>query len=86
MKSFRKLNQLLTAAVFVFFCLVTAHGQVTSGSVRGSVVDPQNAAVQNAKVTITKKSTNTASTTQTSGTGQFEFNNLQLGDDYELTI
>ena len=86
MKSFQKFNQLLTAAVFVFFCLVTAHGQVTSGGVRGSVIDPQNAAVQNAKVTITKKSTNAASTTQTSGTGQFEFNNLQLGDDYEVTV
>lgn len=86
MKSFRKLNQLLTAALFVLFSLVTAHGQVTTGSVRGSVVDPQNAAVQNAKVTLTKKSTNAATTTQTSATGQFEFNNVQLGDDYELTI
>ena len=86
MKSTLELNKILSAVVFSFVCFLTAHAQVTTGTVRGSVMDPQNAAVQNAKVTITKKSTNAASTTQTSGTGQFEFNNVQLGDDYEVTV
>ena len=86
MKSTLELNKILSAVVFSFVCFLTAHAQVTTGTVRGSVMDPQNAAVQGAKVTITKKSTNAASTTQTSGTGQFEFNNVQLGDDYELTV
>ena len=86
MNSFRRLSEIVTVAVFMFASLLTAHAQVTTGSVRGSVVDPQNAAVQNAKVTINRKSTNTTANTQTSSTGQFEFNNLALADDYEVTI
>lgn len=86
MKSFRKFTQAMSVAIFMLACLLTAHGQVTTGSVRGIVLDPQNAAVLNAKVTITKKSTNLSLTTQTTGTGQFEFNNLPLGDDYEVTV
>jgi hypothetical protein len=86
MKSFRIFANTLTALVFAFVCLLTAHAQVTTSSVRGIVVDPQNAGVPNAKVTITKKSTNGSATTQTSDTGQFEFNNLALGEDYEVTV
>ena len=86
MYCFRKLTQALSAFAFVFACLFTAHAQVTTGSVRGVITDPNGAAVTNAKVTITKKSTNASVTTQTSGSGQFEFNNLLLGEDYEVTI
>ena len=86
MKSFRRLTQAMSISFFVLACFLPAHGQVTTGSVRGIVLDPQNAAVQNAKVTISKKSINLALTTQTTGTGQFEFNNLPLGDDYEVTV
>jgi len=50
------------------------------------ITDPNGAAVADAKVTITKKSTNAATTTQTSSAGQFEFSNLLLGDDYSVTI
>jgi len=66
--------------------MLTVHGQVTTGSIRGSVLDPQSAAVQNAKVTITRKSTKSTATTQTNDSGQFEFNNLALADDYEVII
>src|SRR5688572_12615490 len=86
MKSFRRLTQAMSVVIFMLACLPTAQGQVTTGTVRGVVLDPQNAAVQNAKVTITKKSTNVSLTAQTSGTGQFEFSNLPLGDDYEVTV
>jgi len=86
MNSFRRFSEILTIAVFMFASLLTAHGQVTTGSVRGNVFDPQNAAVPNAKVTITRKSTKTTATTQSNDSGQFEFNNLPLGDDYEVAV
>ena len=81
MNSFRRFSEMFTVAVFVFASMLTVHGQVTTGSIRGSVLDPQSAAVQNAKVTITRKSTKTTATTQTNDSGQFEFNNLALADD-----
>jgi hypothetical protein len=86
MNSFRRFSEIFIVAVFVFASMLTAQGQVTTGSVRGSVFDQQNAAVANAKVTITRKSTKTTATTQTNDSGQFEFNNLALGDDYEVAI
>jgi len=86
MHSFRKLTQALSIAVFALGCLFTAHAQVTTGAVRGVITDPNGAAVADAKVTITKKSTNVSTTTQTSGSGQFEFNNLLIGDDYAITV
>jgi hypothetical protein len=54
--------------------------------VRGVISDPNGAAVADAKVTITKKSTSISSTTQTTSSGQFEFSNLLLGNDYEVTV
>ncbi|HEY6802085.1 MAG TPA: carboxypeptidase regulatory-like domain-containing protein [Pyrinomonadaceae bacterium] len=86
MQSFRKLTQTLSVFLFVLSCLFTAHAQVTTGVVRGVINDPNGAAVADAKVTITKKSTNVSTTTQTSGAGQFEFNNLLIGDDYVVTV
>ena len=46
MNSFRRFSEILTIAVFMFASLLTAHGQVTTGSVRGNVFDPQNAAAK----------------------------------------
>ena len=86
MQSFQKLTQVLSIVLFALTCLFTAHAQVTTGSVRGVITDPNQAAVADAKVTITKKSTNVSTTTQTSSAGQFEFNNLPLGDDYTVTV
>ncbi len=86
MQSLRKLTQALSVVVFTLACLFPALAQVTTGTVRGVITDQNGAAVTNAKVTITKKSTKGSATTQTSSSGQFEFNNLLLGDDYEVTI
>lgn len=63
----------------------TAEAQVTTGTVRGVVNDVNGAVVPNAKVTITKKSTNESKTTQTTGSGTFEFTNLLVGD-YTVTV
>ena len=86
MHSFRKFTQALSIALFVLSCLFTAQAQVTTGAVRGVITDPNGAAVADAKVTITNKATNVTTTTQTSGSGQFEFNNLLIRDDYEITV
>src|SRR5215213_3943379 len=67
-------------------CLSSAQAQVTTGNVRGVVTDPQGAVVPGAKVTIIKKSSNESRTAQTSGEGEFQFNNLLVGDDYTVTV
>jgi len=64
----------------------TAQAQVTTGNVRGIVTDPNGAVVPNARVTITKKSTTESKTTQTTGGGEYEFNNLLPGDDYSIRV
>ncbi|MEP6743344.1 MAG: carboxypeptidase regulatory-like domain-containing protein [bacterium] len=86
MQTSRKLTRFFAAIIFALGCVFVAQAQVTTGTMRGTVTDPNGAVVQNAKVTITKKSTNNSNTTQTTGTGQFEFNNLLVGDDYTVTV
>jgi hypothetical protein len=86
MQSSRKIAQTMSALVLALACVLTAQAQVTTGSVRGVVTDPNSAVVPNAKVTITKKSNNNTLTTQTSGGGTFEFNNLLSGNDYTVTV
>src|ERR1700754_161863 len=86
MNTMRKSVQILILLVCVFGCLLTAQAQVTTGSVRGVVTDPNNDVVVGAKVTITKKSTNVATTVQTNELGQFEFINLPVGADYSVKV
>ena len=86
MKSVRNLLPLIPAVLVALFLFPTVSAQVTTGSVRGLVTDPNGAVVPNARITLTKKSTNNSITTQSSGSGQFEFNNLLVGNDYILTV
>jgi hypothetical protein len=86
MPSFRTITQVLTVLAIALGCVFSAHGQVTTGSVRGVVTDPNGAEVPSAKVTLTKKSNNTVLTAQTTGGGAFEFNNLLSGNDYTVTV
>ncbi len=86
MQSLRQFYRVLSAMLFALACVLSVHAQVTTGNVRGVITDPNGAAVANAKVTITRKSTTISTTTQTSGSGQFEFSNLPLGNDYELAV
>jgi len=86
MQSSRKIAHLLGAFIFVVACVFSAHAQVTTGTVRGVVTDQNGAIVPGAKVTLTKKSNNSSSTQQTSGSGGFEFTNLQPGTDYGVRV
>src|SRR6185503_12274720 len=63
-----------------------AQAQVTTGTVKGVVTDPNGAVVPGGKVTITRKSTSEARVTTSSDTGNFQFDNLQPGGDYVITV
>jgi hypothetical protein len=62
-----------------------ANAQVTSGKVRGIILDQSGAVVPGAKVTIKHKSTNVESTVQSSGRGEYQFNDLIPGE-YTLKV
>jgi hypothetical protein len=85
-KTFRRILPMAYALCLVAACAAAAQAQVTTGNVRGVVTDPQGAVVPGAKVTITKKSSNESRAAQTSGEGEFQFNNLPVGDDYTVTV
>src|ERR1043166_4466705 len=86
MEIYRRYLQVIAVAFALLACALSASAQVSSGNVRGIVTDPNGAVVPNAKVTITQKSTNVSSTTQTTGAGEYEFKNLLPGNDYSITI
>jgi hypothetical protein len=73
---------LITLACFM---VAFAQGGQTTGNVRGIIQDPTGAAVVGATVTLVDKRTNETQTTQTTGQGDFSFNNLKPGD-YDLTV
>jgi hypothetical protein len=77
-------------SLFLAVCLILfagmAQAQVTTGTIRGVVHDPNGAVIANAKVTISKKSTGESKTAQTSGSGTFDFANLPIGDDYTVAF
>ena len=86
MQSSRQITRILQVVLFIAASFVSAHAQITTGTVRGTVTDPNGAVVPGAKVTLTKKSTNTSSTQVTTASGTFEFTNLLTGDDYSVSI
>src|SRR5678815_1553358 len=86
MQSSRHIARILSAVLFIAACVLSAHAQITTGTVRGTVTDQNGAVVPGAKVTLTKKSTNISSTQVTSASGTFEFTNLLTGDDYSVSI
>ena len=86
MRSFRKFAHCITVLIIALGCALSINAQITTGNIRGVVTDPNGAVVPNARVTITKRSNNNSTTTQTSEEGRFEFNNLLVGDDYRVTV
>jgi hypothetical protein len=74
----------LTALIVLFTFSGSAFGQVTGGSVNGQVLDQNGAAIPDVTVSLKNEATGQVLTTQTSGTGAFNFPNV-LGGDYTLT-
>jgi len=64
------LSMILAAVMF---------GQATDGVLVGTVTDSSGAAVPNAAMTVTNKSTNVKYTAQTSSAGEYRINNLPVG-------
>jgi hypothetical protein len=79
-------HRFLWVFLFAVSCVLSVHGQATTGSIRGTVTDPNGAVVSGAKVTLTRKSTGGTQTGQTSSSGQFEFANLLPADDYSVSV
>src|SRR2546423_6877009 len=69
----------LLLAVAVFALCNSALAQRTTGSLRGQVLDPQGAAVANAKVTVTNQDTGIAQTTQTTSAGTWSLPSILPG-------
>ncbi|HKU73414.1 MAG TPA: carboxypeptidase regulatory-like domain-containing protein, partial [Pyrinomonadaceae bacterium] len=80
------LHRLLWVLLFAVSCVLSAHGQATTGGIRGVVTDQNGAVVSGAKVTLTRKSTGGTQTAQTNTSGQFEFSNLLPADDYGVSV
>ncbi|MEO6052314.1 MAG: carboxypeptidase regulatory-like domain-containing protein [Pyrinomonadaceae bacterium] len=85
MNRFRNIAQGFSVLMVLCVLAVASFAQSTTGNVRGTVTDPNEAVVPNAKVTLTQKTTNTSSTQQTTGSGEFQFNNLLVGE-YSISI
>src|ERR1051325_3229581 len=74
------------AAVTLLLAISSAaRAQVTGGSVTGTVADAQGGVVANATVNLLAKQRGQTLTTQTTGTGQFNFPNVAVGD-YTISI
>jgi hypothetical protein len=81
----RQATQTALMLLVVFGAMISAQAQVTTGTLRGLVKDPNGAVVPGAQVTITDKTNGTTQSTQSSSGGEFEFTNL-LPSDYTLTV
>src|SRR5690349_10459188 len=79
-------HRFLWVCLFAVSCVFSAHGQATTGGARGVVTDQYGAGVSSAHVTLTRKSTGGTQTADTNSSGQFEFTNLQPGDDYSVSV
>src|SRR5690348_120816 len=80
------IHRFLWVLLFAVSSVSLAHGQATTGSIRGVVTDQNGAVVSGAKVTLSRKSTGGTQTAQTNASGQFEFTNLLPAADYSVSI
>src|SRR5215467_2288777 len=87
MKSSRLWLVLILCISFTTFALLPARAQstISTGSIQGTVTDPNGAVVPGATVTITSKATGRASKLTSSGSGGYASGALQPGE-YEVRI
>ena len=78
----RKLAQILCALTLFAACLL---GQTVSSGLQGTVMDPANAVVPGATVTLTNSDTGTTRVTTTDSTGLFRFLDLPP-DTYSVSV
>lgn len=76
----------ILAFLLLTFCLIAvASGQGTASRVTGTVVDEKGSVVPGAVVTLTNEATQTALTTETSSSGTYVFDSIQVGK-YTVSI
>ncbi|HEY9285168.1 MAG TPA: carboxypeptidase regulatory-like domain-containing protein [Pyrinomonadaceae bacterium] len=79
MKFSGKLARAAAALLVALAFASSSYAQTTFGNIRGVVRDPQGAVVPGAAVTVTNRETNASFTAQTTGEGEYQFNNLLPG-------
>src|SRR5207248_5435213 len=71
--------------VFLLFASTISVAQSATTSLRGTVTDPQNAAVVGAQVTLSDPATSFTRTGKTDATGQYQFLQIPPGT-YNVTV
>src|SRR5215471_2244720 len=84
-RGFMKSSALTAVGCFLVLTPVTVWAQGLSGSIVGSITDPANAVVPNAKVTIKNVNTNATVSATTNAVGQYRALGLIPGD-YTVTV
>jgi hypothetical protein len=86
--SMKKFCVYLLVIAFAVICSASGlygQGAATTGTVTGTITDPQGAAVADAQVVLTDRSTNIPTTTKTNQSGLYLFANVQPGT-YNLQV
>jgi len=79
MTSFQKCTRVLCFAVSLVFLAITGVRAQETADIVGTVTDASGAVLPGATITLTNTGTSVSRTTQTSGTGDYIFNLLQVG-------
>jgi hypothetical protein len=79
------LKSLVTSFMLVALTLTSAHAQVVSSGLTGTVVDEGNTPVPGAKITAVHIPTNTVFTGVTGQNGRFAFRGMPVGGPYTVT-
>jgi hypothetical protein len=82
---FRNFSALTLSLLLVFTASLGFAQGIVTGSISGTVVDPQGAVVTNASVRAVQKGTNTTYTATTNQEGFFSLRSLPIGD-YSVTV
>jgi Carboxypeptidase regulatory-like domain/TonB dependent receptor len=83
--SLPRLQHLIATITFALLIATTANAQIVTGTIEGTVVDPNQAAVPGANVEIRHIETNSTRTAQTDDQGRFNVPQLQPGK-YSVTV
>jgi outer membrane receptor protein involved in Fe transport len=86
MKNFARIAAVTTLGALVFFMFsVLAFGQVQTGTLRGSVTDPNGGVVAGATITAKNAASGASTPTTTNGEGSYVISNLVPGQ-YSVTV
>jgi hypothetical protein len=71
---------IIVGAIFAVPSALSGQASISSGSIQGTIVDPQGSAVAGARITVTNKSTDQAAQLVTTGTGAYNAGTLTPGE------